>query len=745
MTSTTFSVSGSATVAPLAEEADFHERFHDVLFTRFCCVFKVPEKKGSFSIILAAVRGDNAAKRIPHTGSLRDCFHPCSDAKKAAALNTTAHSLSLQTVMKSFSVLLYMLLPLSVASAELTIWPVSQLKKVFRDTTAEHSKYGDIVRFRVARNEYESAQVAIRCTAPTKCVRFSFGKLVHESTGYVIEKTQNWNFVGFIPIKQNTPHSERIQLRKAPCEIPDPLLASCSTLDLPANTSQPVWLNVFVPKDAPPGTYRGTVAAIAGEERKELQVELIVDPFTLPDKRHLYVTHWFSASRVAKAHKVELWSEPFWRILQHYASLMANHRQNVVHVPWSLIHITHKPDSSLTFDYSLFDKYIGVFQQSGVSDRIEISHVCRFGPHGWSGSEIVFLSVAATDAKSGKRMTLDGKIAIPKLLADLQRHLQRRGWIDKAMIHVADEPSINNAASWREKSAIVHEAAPQLKRIDAIEGIGFSGELEVWVPKLSHFDRWRSAYEARRDDNEFWFYICCHPYGNIYPNRFLDFPLSDMRVLHWINFRANLDGYLHWAIVSWSGDAYGAPRTNLPPGDTHIIYPASQGPTSSIRWDVQRDSIEDFEYLCLLAANTEKLKQRFGKAADWVRPKRRAMELCRRVVPNISNIARDPATILEARAAVRDEIRAIDSTLPALVETEPAEGSVLVDGPIAIELYGVTAPGANVTVNGKAVTVSPDGNFVANCRPQGNAHTVNVVIEHNGQERQITRSLQIQR
>ena len=85
------------------------------------------------------------------------------------------------------------------------------------------------------------------------------------------------------------------------------------------------------------------------------------------------------------------------------------------------------------------------------------------------------------------------------------------------MIHVADEPILDNIDSWRQASSFLHRTPPGLRRIEAIEVIDCVGGLEVWVPQLSHFDRWRQAYEARRGDGEFWYYICCNPFGNYYP------------------------------------------------------------------------------------------------------------------------------------------------------------------------------------------------------------------------------------
>ena len=640
----------------------------------------------------------------------------------------------------------------SAPGATLSIWPVDPHVKVFRDTeppkrpadaTPPDEQPPAALRLRAARNEFEPAQLAIRATVPLEAVRVELSPLRHDDGKAVIDgHNLAYSFLGFIHLRKNTRDAGQRRLRPAPCDVPDPLLEATS-IDLKPDQTQPAWLTVRVPKDATPGLYRGTVAVVAGQSRVSLAIELAVDPFTLPDARHLFVTNWFDAGHVAKAHKAQPWSERHWTLLERYARNMAEHRQNVVWVPWRLIAVTREPTGALAFDYTAFDRFVETFEKAGAADRLELRHVGHFGKGGWSGKEIVLSRVSAKDRKTGKAISLGPEEGLAPLLAALERHLAERGWLEKAMIHVADEPSINNVQSWRQASAFVHKAAPRLKRIDAIESTDFAGALEVWVPKLSHLDRWRAAYEEHRGDGEFWFYICCHPHGNVYPNRFLDYPLTAVRVLHWINFAADLAGYLHWGLTFWGDDPFGTPSDRLPPGDTHVLYPGTNGPLSSIRWEIQRESLEDYEYLHLLAAKTAALKKRLGTPAAFLHPDRRAKELCRRIVPAIADWEADPARIAAARAAVADEIIALDAEPLLLIETEPAEDSTLVSGPILIELRGITAPGATLEVNGRPTAVRPDGTFAA--AVHGAKTTLRVEAEHNGKKRTLTRRFRLRK
>jgi hypothetical protein len=122
-----------------------------------------------------------------------------------------------------------------------------------------------------------------------------------------------------------------------------------------------------------------------------------------------------------------------------------------------------------------------------------------------------------------------------------------------------------------------------------------------------------------RDPNEvLWSYVCLAPQGQ-YPNRFLDYPSIRNRIIFWLSWTLGLKGFLHWGYAFWirwqvvpvnvpvspwldatGASIYCADRTPLPAGDPHIVYPGRNRVCSSIRWEVIRKGMEDFEYLYLL-------------------------------------------------------------------------------------------------------------------------------------------------
>lgn len=596
------------------------------------------------------------------------------------------------------------------AADPVSIWPVDIHQKIFPDSQAEKSAP---LKLSAAQNEFESAQFAIRSKTALNDLTFAPVTLIHED-GQTKMDVNNIRIrpIGYIPIAINTPGAEKVVVRKAPCEVPDVLLDD-STLALTANRTQGIWVTVFVPKNAKPGLYKGSVSINVNKTKCDIPVELNVFPFALPDKRNLYITNWWFPDKIENRYKVKKWSPEYWKLMDLYFKNMADHRQNVILLRWlpaenGNVKATRLSDGTWTFDFSKFEQFLKLAEKNGVADRIELGHA---GGINRKTGTINLQNASVYDEKSKKFISVPADVWLKPTLTQLRDYLKKTGRLDRSMIHVADEPFMNEINSWRKASEQIRNIAPELKQIDAIETINFSNRLDVWVPKLTHFDRWRDAYENRRSDGEFWYYICCHPIGPHYPNRFMDLPGTRIRVLHWINFTENLSGYLHWGLNYWSNDPFGAPTKQYGPGDTHTIYPGKSGPLDSIRWELERESVEDFEYLTLLTNLTKNVKNDLGENGWWLVPDNRSKEIGRRIIPDLAHSEMDEKKIEQARLDLASEINAAQNSPRLIVQTYPADHSVLYAGPSVVELYGITTPGAKVMINDTGVSVSKDGQF----------------------------------
>lgn len=631
---------------------------------------------------------------------------------------------------------------LTAYGQSISVWQADVCDKIFADTPAGAETP---VRIQAAGNEYESAMIGLRSDAAIQDVKITVSNLAGvEHNGVILAENVRIREVGALRIVHNSPQSENVYTRKAPCDMPE-ILYDRSTVSLEPNASAGVWITVRVPKNATPGAYLGELSIDADGISKKVPVELEVLPFELSDVRHMYMTNWWSPGNIADWHKVEFLSEEYWAVLEEYLRNMGEHRQNVLLLYWApgnFVNARRKADGEWTFNFDNFDRLIDLALKHGVLDRVELNHI------GWiDRTAHVVRFHGATVYDEGKQEYVG--LGIDEWLAPCLRavcdHLRERGLFDRAMIHVADEPYQPDVPSWREASMKLRAIEPDLKQIDAIEAIRFEDRLDVWVPKLNHFDRWRDAFEARRDKGEFWFYVCCHPFGEAYPNRFMDLPGTRIRGLHWINYSEDLVGYLHWGYNFWIDPPFSPPPQKYGPGDTHVVYPGDGKPLDSIRWELQREGIEDFEYLKLLEEKTAEIKAALDPEKAWfIDPQSRSREIAKQVVPAVSATTRDFNVLNASRADVVNELRNVISPAQLVVQTFPAANSDVFIGPTLLEIYGHVAPGATVTINGEEVNVSEDGYFIMNPEPAEKGEwAADIVATLDGQTARTTRKFMI--
>ena len=194
---------------------------------------------------------------------------------------------------------------------------------------------------------------------------------------------------------------------------------------------------------------------------------------------------------------------------------------------------------------------------------------------------------------------------LDQYLPALKAHLEEKGWYGRYMQHIADEPTARNAPSYGAISEYVKKHLPGVPVFDAVlTSRELAGTIDAWVPVLDVIHRdWKFYQDLKKQGKEIWFYTCVGPRGN-YANRFLEQPLVQTRILHWINYKYGLVGYLHWGLNFWGSDPLTSDasrdRGKLPAGDANITYPGYRKLYSSIRLEAMRDGIYDYELLKML-------------------------------------------------------------------------------------------------------------------------------------------------
>mgnify|MGYP000499628327 CR=1 FL=1 len=513
----------------------------------------------------------------------------------------------------------------SPATEQPAVWSVDPLVKVFPDDTPETPGRPYLGPQDVARGEHASLQVVVRAAAGVTGLSAVAGPLEHQDDPGAELHPAAVRFVGYVPVDRPIPDPPSDQLRKPPADFPDPLLET-ATLDVPAGRAQPIWVTVPVPAQAPCGLYRGTLELTwkSGEKdgRARCPLEIRVHDVTVGRTR-LWVTNWFHMHWPHMAVQPEPGSPEYWELLRRYARNMADHRQNVAMIgAVGLAGYRVGPGDTLEIDFTTFDRWVTIFKEEGVIGRIEGAHLGgRAGD--WTSPFVVHIRriqdgrvVEATVDPSSPEADAFFAVFLPALV----RHLREKGWLDIYMQHLGDEPIQENLDSYRAMAALVRRHAPELRIIEACLIKDLAGSIDVWVPVLGELHQQWEHYAARQQaGEEVWFYTCVSPQGE-YANRFIEQPLIKTRLLHWINYRYGLTGYLHWGYNAWTAEDpfrkltrdHGSPAY-LPAGDSWIVYPGKNGPLDSIRFEAMRDGIVDHELLSMLAGKDKAAAMRLAE------------------------------------------------------------------------------------------------------------------------------------
>lgn len=476
-------------------------------------------------------------------------------------------------------IMLFSTLALAQEADKAALWPSDALSKVMRSDTPPAGSERSL-RISGARDEIVSSQAVFRPLRDIDAATAGITDLKHsESDAVILASSVRLQWVRYIDISRNTagiPDDELVV--RAPASIPDPFWQAPS-VSVKAKQAQPLWMEIHIPDNARAGDYRGMLQVTARDESFEMPVMLHVWDFAVPKQRHLSVINWWRFPGLG-FEDVKPYSEEYWTLLGRFCAFLVEHRQTDIQTSIGLIQETGDDQRDYSYDTSQLERYARVAFEAGVR-RIHLHSVGRRTANLTDPSSRI-----APNESSLRR------------LAEWEKVVRRRDWRDRFLISISDEPFMHHEESYAAMVDRVHKVAPSVRCIEAVEA-EFLGELDIYVPKLSHLNLWYERFQqVQHEGAELWFYTCCHPVGR-YPNRFLDQSLLKVRVLHWINYLYDLDGYLHWGLNHFAGDdpyTQEAISKGLPLGDRAIAYPGTDKLLGSLRFSAMRDGLQDFEY-----------------------------------------------------------------------------------------------------------------------------------------------------
>ena len=395
-------------------------------------------------------------------------------------------------------------------------------------------------------------------------------------------------------------------------------------LDIKANTTQPVWVSVKVPREnIIKGMYRGTVTVKEdGKVLAELPLTVTVKNHVLPAPKDwaFHLDLWQNPYAVSRYYNVEPFSKEHFDLMRPIMKRYADAGGKVItasimHKPWngqtfdpfeSMVTWMKKADGSWWFDYTVFDKWVEFMMSMGVKKEIGC-----FSMVPWR------LSFQYFDQASNQFKYFTGKPGEPeyeefwtRMLKSFALHLKEKGWFD--ITHIAmDERSMKDMLA---TIAVIKKADKDFKI--SLAGSYHKELLEplndYCVTMAETFSPEEIAVRCAKGMTTT-YYTCC---AEARPNTFTFSPPAEAEYLGWFAAKAGVDGYLRWALNSWVEKPLHDSRfTNWAAGDTYILYPDGR---TSIRFERLIEGIQAYEKIRILRNETDKRgrKKNLGKQLD---------------------------------------------------------------------------------------------------------------------------------
>ena len=461
---------------------------------------------------------------------------------------------------------------------------------------------------------------------------------------------------------------------------PDALPPLDKPLDVPAGRNQPLWVLVHVPKDAKPGDYSGRLTLKAEGWSAAVPLRLHVWNFALPERNHIETAWGMSPGNIFRYHNLKTDADRR-RVLAMYFQNFADHRispQNPT--PLDPIRVKFLPEANpprAELDFSAFDA-----EMTRVIDKFHFTNfVLPVEGMGWGNYE------NRNEPKIGNfgEQTPQYQAMFASYVKQLESHLREKGWLKMAYVYWFDEPEARDYAFVQAGVDRLKKYAPGLQTFITKHELqkDWKGTIDIWCP-LTPFYNHHVAQERRTRGERYWWYVCCGPHAP-YCTLFIDHPATDLRVWLWQTWQRNIVGALVWESTYWTArpdvaqNIYRDPMTYVEGtrpeenkywgnGDGRFLYPplatATPGlsgdkpviepPVSSIRWEMLREGIEDYEFLWMLRDLIN--KQRSSLTAEQVQSYESLLEVPESISRNVTSFTTDPAPIYARRAAVAEAI-----------------------------------------------------------------------------------------
>ena len=338
--------------------------------------------------------------------------------------------------------------------------------------------------------------------------------------GSEILKKENitYNFVEYFYFGKNTESLNKMTaVRFGQDYYPDALSNELS-VKVKKDTTQPIWITVYTPKETVKGLYKGeiVVKTTQGDYTVDLSVE--VNDTVIPDSDQaayeilmwqLIIGSGFGKTTadshtndpIVRNYKFERWTPRWWELVEDIALKMKSHRLNVLFVQTVQLLIdggsTLDEDGIYHFNWSKFDEYIEFFMEKGGVKSLAGYMMTT------AGSQVNVIlrngnGVSITDSVSIQSKEADNWFV--QYIPALYEHLKEKGWLHIWVQNLRDEPS--NGEDRADYAKLMeymrtyarHENGRSSHHHDRRKFL-ISEDVDILIPLLNLYDENKSIYK----------------------------------------------------------------------------------------------------------------------------------------------------------------------------------------------------------------------------------------------------------
>ncbi len=520
-----------------------------------------------------------------------------------------------------------------VSGTENDFWTAPPSARIFKDDPVPGAT-GDVVKVYAAKNEFEPFQVIIQ---PAGSGPFPVNM---EAFGDGIETEINQ--VKYIDIETATDGLGRVG------DYPDPLwpIEKGASVNLTAGENTAFWITVSVSKTAVAGDY--TARFSIGEA--DIPVQLHVFDFSIPDTLHVKTQMNYSHQIILKKYSVLGTDDDYWMYVDRIKQFFIDHRLTPKGPLWPG-GLTSSGGPFIGYDCNgnwndtdgiwgfekPAEKYLngrGFEEGETFNDGIGFpSFMAATFVHNDCALDQRPDRFCGMDRSDGDWYPADNPTSPYNqkwfsYISDLTEYLRRLGYLDRSYYYFANEPNTEeayDAVAWYSRE--LKKAAPDLKlmvseepRPEIYGNSDYPGaKIDIWLPVLNNYDPEVSHARLRDNGEETWIYFLHGTRPPYFNPITLDHPGIESKLTGWFLWKYRIRGIAYYSLNNWDKNPWTDPMTDGENGNTFLFYPPSTDNqpisfgannhrlVSSIRLELMRDSLEDYEYLYLLNNSSQPL------------------------------------------------------------------------------------------------------------------------------------------